>query len=77
MMDGPWMMNWAGMSGFGLAHWLLFVLMVAVVLYPIGRILSRMGISSFWSVLAVVPFVNLIALWILAFANWPRRGENS
>lgn len=42
-------------------------------LYPIGRILGRIGLSPFWSVLAVVPLVNLIGLWVLAFADWPAR----
>jgi hypothetical protein len=59
------------LPGLGVAHWLLFAAMVAVFLYPIGRILGRLGISPFWSVLALVPLVNLVALWILAFADWP------
>jgi hypothetical protein len=68
------MMNgWFGMAGFGLWHWVVFTAMVAVVLYPIGRILGRLGLSPFWSIFALVPFVNLIALWVLAFADWPRR----
>jgi hypothetical protein len=65
MMDG-----WMGMSGFG--HWLVFVVMLAVILYPTGRILGRLGFSRFWSVLALIPLINLIALWALAFSDWPR-----
>jgi len=47
---------------------------MAVVLYPIGRIPDRIGLSPFWCVLAVIPIVNLIALWVLAFADWPKKG---
>jgi hypothetical protein len=66
------MMNdWMYMVGFGPAHWLFFAAMVAIVLYPIGRILGRIGLSPFWSVLAFIPLVNLVALWVLAFADWP------
>ena len=61
--------NW--MMGYGVAHWIVFVVMVAVVLYPIGRILRRLGISPFWSLLVFIPLVNLISLWVLAFSNWP------
>jgi len=69
------MMNdWAGMAGFGVGHWVIFSVMAAIVLYPIGRILDRLGLSPFWSVLAVIPLVNLIALWALAFADWPKKG---
>jgi hypothetical protein len=72
------MMNgWADMTSFGVTHWLVFAVMVAVVLYPIGRILNRIGLSPFWSVLAVIPFINLIALWVLAFADWPDRSRGS
>ena len=68
MMD-----NWMWMPGFGLAHLLVFAVMVALVLYPVGRILGRLGLSPLWAVLAFIPLVNLIALWVLAFSDWPRE----
>lgn len=67
------MVGWTDMAGYGLGHWLFFVVMVAVLLYPIGRILGRIGLSPFWSILALIPFVNMIALWFLAFIDWPER----
>ena len=66
MMD-----NWGFMTGYGVLHWLIFVVMVAIVLYPLGRILKRIGLSPFWSLLVFVPFINLISLWVLAFSEWP------
>ena len=71
MMD-MMMFGWMTGYGFGLTHWLIFAAFVAVVLYPIGRILSRLGLSPFWSVLALILLVNFIALWVLAFADWPQ-----
>jgi peptidoglycan/LPS O-acetylase OafA/YrhL len=47
--------------------------MVAVVLYPVGRILGRIGLSPLWSVLALIPLANLFALWLFAFIDWPGR----
>jgi hypothetical protein len=67
------MMDWTDMGGYGLGHWLAFVVMVALVLYPTGRILGRIGFSPFWSILALVPIANLAALWILAFVDWPEK----
>lgn len=64
-------MDFPGM-GFGLTHWVIFAVFIAVVLYPVGRILDRIGFSPFWSVVAMIPIVNLIALWVLAFTEWPR-----
>lgn len=66
MMD-----HWMWMTGYGLVHLLFFAVMVAVILYPLGRILNRIGVSPFWSVLVFFPLVNLIALWVLAFSDWP------
>jgi hypothetical protein len=67
--------DWTNMMGYGLGHWVVFTLFVAAVLYPIGRILGRIGLSPFWSVLALIPLVNLIALWFLAFMDWPETGR--
>lgn len=72
MMD-----NWMSMTGFAVTHWLFFVVVVATVLYPIGRILGRLGFSPFWSLLVFVPFVNLIFLWVLAFSEWPLKNKGS
>ncbi|MBN9581162.1 MAG: hypothetical protein J0G37_06590 [Afipia sp.] len=66
MMDG-WMYGY----GFGPIHWLWFIVMIAVVIYPVGRILSRIGFSPLWSIVIFIPLVNLIALWIFAFTDWP------
>lgn len=64
-------------AGYGLAHWLIFAIFIAVLLYPVGRILNRIGFSPFWSVLALIPLVNLIALWVLALSDWPRERARS
>ncbi|RTM14253.1 MAG: hypothetical protein EKK33_07435 [Bradyrhizobiaceae bacterium] len=70
MMEG-WM------YGYGPFHWFWFIVLIAVVVYPAGRILSRIGFSPLWSILMFVPVINLIALWILAFTEWPRRERGS
>lgn len=57
-----------GMGGFGLLHWVAFILFVAAVVYPIGVILKRLGHSPLWAVLAFVPVVNIIGLWIVALS---------
>jgi hypothetical protein len=68
MMDG-----WTGGAGlqYGLVHWVVFIIVIALVLYPVGRIVKRIGFSPFWSVLVLIPLVNLIMLWVLALSDWP------
>lgn len=69
-MHGEGMMGFGmyGMGGFGFLHWVTFILFVAAVVYPIGMILKRLGHSPLWAVLAFVPVVNIIGLWIVALS---------
>jgi hypothetical protein len=67
MMD-----EWVWTSyGFGFGQVLFFLIMLALVLYPAGRILRRLGLSPLWSLLTLFPLINVIFLWVLAFARWP------
>jgi hypothetical protein len=47
--------------------------MAVLVVYPVGRILGRIGFSPFWSIMAFIPVLNLVALWVLALVDWPKR----
>ena len=60
------------MGGFGVWHWLAVVLYLVVLGVPVARILGRVGLSAWWTILAFIPFVNVIALWVFAFAQWPQ-----
>lgn len=40
-------------------------------LYPYARILRRTGHSGWWVLALLIPGVNLAAIWIFAFAEWP------
>ena len=71
------MYEWPDMWEYGIAHWLLFIVVVVAIVYPIGRILRRLGFSPFWSVLVFIPLVNLLSLWILAFSDWPSPRSGS
>lgn len=52
---------------------LLIVLALAVI--PYWKIWSRTGHSGAWALLILVPIVNVISLWVLAFKKWPALGE--
>jgi len=53
------------------------VLIVGVLVYfvilgiPIMKILNKAGYSRAWVLILIVPIVNLIMLWVFAFARWP------
>lgn len=56
----------------GIIGFLPLIVLWALVLAPIWRILRRLGYNPWLSLLTLVPIVNLIALWRLAYARWPR-----
>ena len=50
---------------------LVFVAIVAaLVLWPTIRILKRLGLSPWMSLLLIVPIGNLLLLWIVAYSDW-------
>ena len=69
------MPDWPLMTAYLVHHLLMFAIVAALFLYPIGRILSRIGLSPLWSIFAVNPLVNLIFLRIVAFIDWPQREQ--
>ena len=55
-------------------HLMVLVALVLVVwafVAVFGRILNRAGYSRWWLLTVVVPLLNLIMLWVFAFAIWP------
>ena len=63
-------MMWNGYGGgFGFIWVIVYVVLVVV---PIAKILGRIGFNQWWAAVAIVPLVNLILLWVVAFIEWPR-----
>jgi hypothetical protein len=54
-------------------HWLVMILVLVVPTLLFARILPKAGISPWWAVLGLIPVLNIIGLWLFAFAPWPRR----
>jgi hypothetical protein len=52
------------------------LLMLVLVPVPVANILRRAGRSRWWTVIAFVPLLNLIALWVFAFSPWPKAAQS-
>jgi len=59
------------MASFGLWHWIILIAFLVLNGIPIAKILDRVGLSKWWTIAFLVPFLNLVALWIFANARWP------
>jgi hypothetical protein len=55
---------------------LLFFSFILVVL-PFWKIFSRAGFTGWLSLALLIPIINIIALYYLAFAEWPRDQARS
>ena len=55
--------------GIGIVELAILSVFFALLVY--GAIAKRAGFSRWWSLLMLVPIVNLICIWIFAFVKWP------
>jgi hypothetical protein len=54
---------------------LMPLLMIILVGVPVANILHRAGRSRWWTILAFIPLLNLIGLWVFAFTRWPKAAS--
>jgi hypothetical protein len=59
------------MGSFSIAHLLGLALILVVFAVPGAIILRRLGFSRWWVIVAMLPYVNIVGLWVLAFIRWP------
>jgi hypothetical protein len=64
-----------GLFQFQPIHLLLIAFLGLAVLIPYWQIFKKAGFSPWLSLLIVIPFVNLCALYYLAFARWPEKSK--
>ena len=51
------------------------VLFLVLPLWFFSRGIAKAGFSPWWALLGVVPLVNLVMLWVFAYAKWPALPE--
>lgn len=49
----------------------LFLGFAAICLWVVARIIRKAGYSWWWSLLLLIPVVNIVMVWVFAFARWP------
>ena len=50
---------------------LIMLIMAAVIVFPFWKIFSKPGFSGALSLLMLIPLMNVIMIFFLAFAAWP------
>ena len=65
--------------GIGMRELVVIVMVVGglfLVIWPYSRIFGKAGFSGAFSILMVVPLVNIVALWVFAYSDWPALRRN-
>ena len=60
----------------GISIWqiIIILLIILIILIPLlifRPIAKKAGYSGWWALVMVIPLVNLIMIWVFAFAKWP------
>jgi uncharacterized membrane protein YhaH (DUF805 family) len=64
------------MGSLSFGHWFITIgFMLVVYVIPAVMILRKAGYSGWWCLLGFVPIVNIVMIWIFAFADWPNLRE--
>ena len=59
------------MTLFLLVFWPLVLITAVFYLWLHARILHKAGYSRLWSLVMILPPVNIVMIWVFAFADWP------
>lgn len=59
------------MGGLSILHLLIVVVILILYFLPIMKILQKAGYSGWRCLIVFVPLVNIIMVYVFAFANWP------
>ena len=64
------------MNNVGLPGLLMLIIYAAIVVVPFFQLWKRTGHSGWMSLLMLLPIVNLVMLYVLAFKRWPAVETN-
>ncbi|MBN1459125.1 MAG: hypothetical protein JXA57_06285 [Armatimonadetes bacterium] len=56
---------------------LLYLVVVVIVVIPFWKIFQKAGFPPAFSLLMLIPVVNLVAIYFVAFASWPSSMRKS
>jgi phosphoglycerol transferase MdoB-like AlkP superfamily enzyme len=46
------------------------IIYIAAIIVPISMVVQKAGFSRLWALTAMVPFLNIIMLWVFALKEW-------
>lgn len=59
------------MANLSIAEWLIILFILGIFIVPFWRIFTKAGFPGALSLLMLLPGLNILLLFYLAFAEWP------
>lgn len=56
--------------------YLLLPIFIIFTLWLGSKILEKAGFDKLWVLCLLIPFVNIIMVWVFAFSNWPNLKDD-
>lgn len=63
----------------GLPQWvelLIFGLIIVYFMAIVSLVLARTGRSPVWTLLLLIPVVQVVVIWAFAYCHWPRVDDS-
>jgi hypothetical protein len=64
------------MNSLGFSELTLVLIVGVLTVLPFWKILSKAGYHPAWSLVVFIPILNVIVLYIFAFAKWPNLNQS-
>ena len=58
-------------GGLATGFFLWFIIMGVIIIFPFWKIFEKAGFNAALSVLMIIPLVNIVMIFYLAFFEWP------
>jgi hypothetical protein len=61
----------------------LSVLLIVILIFAVlplwfsALVLKKAGLSPWWALISLIPIVNVVMLWVFAYARWPALGDRN
>jgi hypothetical protein len=59
----------------GMPELLILIVIAVGVVWPASRICAKAGYSPWLGLVVLIPGANILLLWFLALAEWPRKNQ--
>lgn len=65
---------------YGMPAWVFYSIIAVILTYVLsvgGWVLARAGRNPLWILLLLIPWLNVIGIWLFAYVSWPAMAQQT